>query len=305
MESKTMFKKRSKYEDQASDAGAAGGGASVSADAGQAGAAQAAGAGAQAGAAEAGGKAHSVLGGTPQGQEQAPDTSPFNWIPEKFRVSKDDGAIDLEASAKKVEEHRANLEKRLGSGDIPPKTPEEYAPTVEADEGFDVKAFMADEGTKGFLKGAHAKGMTNEQVSYVLSQYAKTAPLLVQGAQAMDTEAVQANLRETWKDDAEYNRNIDAYWKTAHIIARKAGIEYDEEASGLARNPTFVKMMAAISKEFQEDTPPGSASPVASDDIKKLMASEAYNNPKHIDHERVSRQVREHFQRTYGTAAAL
>ena len=298
-----MFKKRSKYEDQASDAGAAGGGASVSADAGQAGAAQAAGAGA--GAAEAGGQAPSVLGGTPQGQEQAPDTSPFNWIPEKFRVSKDDGAIDLEASAKKVEEHRANLEKRLGSGDIPPKTPEEYAPTVEADEGFDVKAFMADEGTKGFLKGAHAKGMTNEQVSYVLSQYAKTAPLLVKGSQVMDMDAVQANLRETWKDDAEYNRNIDAYWNTAHIIARKAGIEYDEESSGLARNPTFVKMMAAISKEFQEDTPPGSASPVASDDIKKLMASEAYNNPKHIDHERVSKQVQEHFQRTYGTAAAL
>ena len=35
--------------------------------------------------------------------------------------------FDLEASARKLADGQANLEKRLGAGDLPPKSAEEYA----------------------------------------------------------------------------------------------------------------------------------------------------------------------------------
>src|SRR5690606_40919240 len=94
-----------------------------------------------------------------------------DYIPEKLRVMKEDGSLDQEASSRKVAEAYKHLETRFGSGDVPPKTPEEYAVKLEGVEGFNWDEFKVDEGTQSFLKGAHAKGLTNDQVQYVIGEY--------------------------------------------------------------------------------------------------------------------------------------
>ena len=44
-----------------------------------------------------------------------------DWIPEKFRVVGEDGKLSIESSARKLAENYSLLEKRMGSGDAPPK----------------------------------------------------------------------------------------------------------------------------------------------------------------------------------------
>jgi hypothetical protein len=50
-----------------------------------------------------------------------------DWLPEKFRVMGEDGKLSIESSARKLAENYTHLEKRMGSGDAPPKTADEYA----------------------------------------------------------------------------------------------------------------------------------------------------------------------------------
>lgn len=173
-----------------------------------------------------------------------------DWIPEKHRVTKADGSLDLEASARKVADAHRHLEQRLGSGDVPPKTPEEYAPTVEAD-GFNWDELKADPDMQGFLKGAHAKGITNDQLSYVLGEYFKTAPQLVNGAKQMDTEGATAELRKEWKTDAEFQQNVSLALRAFQAFATEADRARIDE---IGNNPMVVRMLAAIGKELPEDS---------------------------------------------------
>lgn len=222
--------------DSGSAAGAGGAGASVSALASGAGAGDA---GAGAGAAAAG--------------------KGFDWIPEKHRVSKDDGSLDLEASAKKVADAYAHLSQKLGSGDAPPKTPDEYAPKVEA-EGFNWDEFKADPEMQSFLKGAHAKGVTNDQLSFILGEYARVAPTLVEGAGALTADDCNAALAQVWKTPAEQTEGLQHAYRAAETFASKIGLTYDDiEAAGLGNNPLFIRLMAAIGPELGEDSSPNTS----------------------------------------------
>jgi len=86
-----------------------------------------------------------------------PPAPPTEFIPEKFRVLGADGkALDIEASARKMAESYAHLEGRVGSGDVPPKTADDYAVTVPEqfkehwEENDRSKAFKAEALAAGF-----------------------------------------------------------------------------------------------------------------------------------------------------------
>jgi hypothetical protein len=189
--------------------------------------------------------------GSGQGAAGGAGAGPNDWIPEKYRVTKADGTLDIEASARKVAEAHRHLEQKLGAGDVPPKTPEEYAPKVEA-EGFNWDDFKNDESMKGFLKGAHAKGLTNEQLSYVLGEYFKAVPAVMQGAKQIDAEAATAELRQTWKTDDEFNQNVGLAFKAFSAFASEADRAKIDE---IGNNPIVLRLLANIGKEMQEDTP--------------------------------------------------
>ncbi|MDR1275859.1 MAG: hypothetical protein LBL72_05720 [Candidatus Accumulibacter sp.] len=182
-------------------------------------------------------------------------------IPEKYRVNKPDGSLDVEASAKKVSEAYRHLEQRLGARDAPPKSAGDYAPKIE-NAGFDWDEMKADPKMQGFLKGAHAKGMSNDQLSYVLGEYLKYAPELVRGAGEIDAEAARADLKQSWKSDAEFGRNIGLAWRAFSAFADEADRERIHE---IGNNPIAIRILANIGKEMREDLPVNAVSTMGGD----------------------------------------
>ncbi|WP_142478407.1 hypothetical protein [Klebsiella oxytoca] len=220
-----------------------------------------------------------------------------DWIPEKYRVMGEGGILDIEGSARKLADAYSHLEKRMGSGDTPPKTAEEYAPKVEV-EGFKWDEFKADPRMQSFMKSAHAKGITNDQMGFILGEYAQLAPELVNGAAALDSEAATTQLREVWKTDAEFNKNIGLAFRAFNSLTDEGDRGRIDE---IGNNPMVIRMLAKIGAEMQEDAPAGADSnPAEQQTIRDLMKSEAYMNPKHTDHERVSATVKAYYHKRYG-----
>ncbi|NWA03727.1 hypothetical protein [Pseudomonas gingeri] len=203
--------------------------------------------------------ADSVLGGG----------APNDYIPEKYRVNKDDGSLDLEQSSRKLAESYKHLETRMGSGDAPPKTPEEYAVKLEGVEGFDWEEFKADPDTQSFLKGAHSKGLTNDQVQYVIGEYMKAAPNLIGGAAVLDRDECIATLKEAWGGEQAMAGNIRASYLAAEAFASEPGKPGNLEVlmNKYGKDPDFIAFAANIGKELKEDTAINSGGPVSEADF--------------------------------------
>lgn len=178
-----------------------------------------------------------------------------DFIPEKYRTNKEDGTLDLEASSRKVAEAYKHLETRMGSGDVPPKTHDEYAPKIEA-EGFSWDEFKADEGTQSFLKGAHAKGMTNDQVEFAIGEYLKMAPQLIEGNAQLTTQDCTAALKAVWTDDKAMAANVGASYRAAQAFASEgtAPGNFNALMAKYGNDPDFIAFTANIGKELKEDT---------------------------------------------------
>lgn len=190
--------------------------------------------------------ATSVLGSVPT----------TDFIPEKYRTNKEDGTLDLEASSRKVAEAYKHLETRMGSGDAPPKTAEEYAVKLEGVEGFNWDEFKKDESTQSFLKGAHAKGLTNDQVQYVIGEYMKAAPGLIDGAAQLTAQDCTAALKSLWADDKTLTANVGASYRAAQAFASEgtAPGNFNSLMAKYGNDPDFIAFTANIGKELKEDS---------------------------------------------------
>jgi hypothetical protein len=224
----------------------------------------------------------------------APPAPLHERIPEKYRVAKADGTIDLEASTAKLLDGHTELEKTFGARKTAPKTPDEYAPKVE---GFDFEELKNDEQYKGFLKSAHARGFSNDDVSWILGEYAQRAGGDA-GVMSVD-EFKAAMLSGEWKDEATYNQNMQLGLKA--IRAYHPDITA-EELNGLPNHPLVAKILAAVGKEVGEDrvvqVQPLSAADFDTQ-LAALQASEAYNNASHAEHAQAIAKVEELFNKRY------
>lgn len=221
-------------------------------------------------------------------------------IPEKYRVFEGEGEeakFNLEASAGKLVDAYGSLEKRLGTGDLPPESVEGYQLDGKAiAEDFDAEAFMADETNKGFLAKAHAHGMTNKQVQMVVEHALKEfAPGLMGGGQALDKDGcIQSLQGEIWKDAGEYKQNMAAANRMFSSLPDSLREQVDKR---LGNDPLFIQVAALFGKEMAEDTPAtGAASGQDQAAIEELMMSEAYKNEKHPQHKAVSERVKRYFE---------
>jgi len=178
-----------------------------------------------------------------------------DYFPEKYQVKKEDGSLDLEQSSRKLAESYKHLETRLGSGDIPPKTADEYAVKLEGVEGFNWDDFKADEGTQSFLKGAHAKGLTNAQVEYVIGEYMKAAPGLVEGGVQLSQQDCAAALKAAWGDEQAMTQNVRASYRAAETFASEPGKPGNFAAlqAKYGNDPDFIAFTANIGRELKED----------------------------------------------------
>jgi len=252
-----------------------------------------------------------------EGQQQAPastqtilkageagsETTPSEYIPEKFHVTKDDGTLDIEASARKMAENYGNLEKRLGTGDVPPKEASEYK--IEPPEAMGEYKAADDPQMQGFLKDAHKAGLTQGQLDVVMKHYFQAVPQLAGAFQQVDQQQAAESLQKVWgTDEKEFQRHAGLAHVAASAAAERAGVSMEEiEAAGLGNNPVFLRLMSALGSEFKEDKGAGktSFSTFGEEDVRKLETSEAYTNPRHPEHERVSQRVRQYYERKHGT----
>lgn len=264
------------------DSGAAAGGAGAAGagGAGEQGAAAGAGAGAGDGGAAAGGAGSSALSG---GNEWTPDA-----IPEKFRVKGADGELDLAATVRKVDEHRANLEKRMGAGDIRPKTPDEYKlPDTDVFKGLQ----LDEAGAKAFRQEAHDMGLSQKQYEAVMGKWATLAPELVNAAQKDTVDTAVTTLKEVWKGD--YDTNIRESFRVVNAVAQKAGVSFEEVEAAIGNNPVAIRLFAALGPEMREDaTPNGAAGAVGggAQTYEEFIGANwaAYSDPRNPQHKAIT-----------------
>ena len=203
-------------------------------------------------------------------------------IPEKFKVTAEDGSVDYKATVAKMNESYSYLEKKVGTGEVAPKSVDEYK--LER-EDFDFEEFKADESNKEFLTEAHKHGITNKQLDFLISEYDKRAVNLVSNSSQIDTDSTVQTLQSDWGD--KYEANIF----NAVKAARACGIT-DEQINDpmIGNNVAFIKMAAYFGSQMTEDKPINNGTPV-NVDIQSLMRSEAFFNPKHPDHKAVKAQI--------------
>jgi len=210
-------------------------------------------------------------------------------VPEKYIVKGEDGEIDITATFAKVDEHRANLEKRMGSGDIRPKTPEEY----KVPEGFDLP--IDPEKQAGFFKAAHDAGMTQKQMDFALTQFkAEVAELGIGGAPSFEEQAAVGleTIKGIWGDKLADNSAVAL--RAARNLAASTGLDEGEVLREIGNSPVAMQILHKLGLEMTEDTPP-SQTPGNTSSIDTLMAHPGYMDAKHPEHAAISKKVKDYF----------
>lgn len=274
-----MDPKRNSHRLQNDDAGAGGGG-----DSGAAAAAAAAPAAAPA----ADGQPSALSGAA------APEWS-FDSIPEKLRVMDGEGKPDLQATIRKMDEQRAALEKRMGSGDIRPKTPDEYKlPDSDTFKNLQLDA----DATAAFRKEAHDMGLSQSQYEGIMNKWATLAPELVQAGQKESAESTISTLKGVWTDESAFKANMHGAHRAAATLAQKAGLDMAEVDAAIGNNPAAIRLLAALAPELGEDSTPASANGgtgAGATTFDQYMTQgdnwAAYTNKDHIRHAEVSREA--------------
>jgi len=229
------------------------------------------------------------------GQQVAPAQ-----IPEKYQVKKEDGSLDIEASSLKLAEAYGHLEKRFGSGDLPPKAATEYQIAVPETMKEQWNP-SEDPKLQDFLGKAHAAGLTQKQMDLVMSSYFETAQELVAGNRQLSADECVSELKQEWKTDEQFKAEVGKAFKAAQAYGDK-----DAQAiiNDYGNDPRIIRLLSRIGGELGEDTPPGTGDAMpAGQTVEGMMMSEAYTNPKHPDHARISAQVQGFFAKQAQAAA--
>ncbi|HAV5332159.1 hypothetical protein [Acinetobacter radioresistens] len=203
-------------------------------------------------------------------------------IPDKFKVTAEDGSVDYKATVAKMNESYSYLEKKVGTGEVAPKSADEYK--IER-EDFNFDDFKADESNKAFLEEAHKHGITNKQLDFLLNEYDKRAVDLVSNNSQFDTDSTVQTLQSEW--GKEYESNIFS----AIRAAKSAGLTEDQiNDPSIGNNVAVIKALAYFGSQIAEDKPINNGTPV-NVDIQSLMRSEAFFDPKHPNHKSVKAQI--------------
>lgn len=143
-------------------------------------------------------------------------------------------------------------------------------------DGLSIDALKQDPMFTGFLKGAHAKGMNNAQVSFVLEAMAQRM--------APNPAAAEADLRKVWPDDA----TLDAGLAKAHRAVQTYGGDLVQKLDAkFGSDPDFIRLMAKIGGELGEDQGVNAGiTATEQDTLESLISHPSYLDAKHPEHAR-------------------
>ena len=236
----------------------------------------------------------------PAAAPAAPGERPA-WLPEKYAVTGADGKLDLDASGKKLSDGLSAAVKRIGTGDLPPETFEGYVDSPMPEQFKDVP--LDPELTRTFREGAHKAGLTQSQLDFVMGEYFKLVPSMLNAAAGVSADEARAELSKVWSTPAELQSNMTAAERAVSALPQQLA---DQVREKYGTDPLFWQVAAAYGKEVGEDRPAAPAGGAqAATDVEALMRSEAYRNAKHPDHQKVSEQVMRAMEKRVGTAAVM
>ncbi len=238
-------------------------------------------------------------GGAPSALAAAP--APLHErIPEKFHVKKGE-EFDAEASTGKLLEGYKALEQRVGSGDLPPKSPDEY--TITPPDG-QKETFKEDERTAAFRKDAHAKGLSQGQFDFMMGKFFSLVPEIAAQTIKNTTEQTIGALVKAWgpADGEDYDKNFNSAFKAfqAYAAPEDKG-KFDE----IMTNPALAyRILAKIGPELGEaGGVPANTSGTGEDNVQSLLTDPVLQNPKHPEYAAKRAKVDAYYANKYGTAA--
>jgi hypothetical protein len=226
-------------------------------------------------------------------------------IPDKFKVVKEDGSIDHEATLTKALGSYVQLEKRFSSGDVPPETEAGYKLDYSVfPEGIKVDP----EGEKTFLKKMHGSGMTNKQVQAVVNEYGALIKQGLETQKKQATEQTAATLKDvatelstTW--GANFTKNQSAAIRGFNHLA-DATDKADQGKIGVDAKATYrilMKVLAKVGAGITEDTQIVNADGAGglNETLMELRSSKAYTDENDPQHKATVAKVTVLYQRMY------
>ena len=233
-----------------------------------------------------------------------------DWLPEKFRVTDADGKLDESASARKLAESYKALEAHKGPMPQVPASPDDYK--IEGVNGPDgkpmdreiVDGFTADPMYKAFAKDAHAQGLSNAQMQFVVERYLNIAPQLLQADINLSLEEARAELGAIWPDQQTMQANLAGVVRAINGFGAEADGAPGSRARLMekyGRDPDFIAFAAAVAGEMQEDKLPSQPAIASEADVESLQKSKAYWDKSDPEHTRVKGQVDAYYARKFGT----
>lgn len=159
-----------------------------------------------------------------------------------------------------------------------------------------MEALKADPMFAGFLKGAHGKGLTNGQVSYILGEFQQRVALMEQ--QRADPTVAEAELQKVWATEQQMTVGLRNSYRGAQAFA-----ENPEHAAALEKkfgnDPDFIRLMAKVGAELGEDKPAAGLTNVEAETLESLKLHPAYSDPKHPEHRTVTAKVGALYRKQY------
>ncbi len=221
---------------------------------------------------------------------------------------KDDGTFDEAATTTKLLEVYGNLEKRMGSGGAPPATVDEYAPEGLPD-GFSFDEVKADPMYQEFAKEAHAAGFNNAQMGLVLKAWQERAGAVAEASMNITLDQAKAELATAWGGPEKLAENLPLASQAVAAAAQKAGLTVEQvNEAGLGRNPTFLRLMAALGPEFKPDgaTPIGVALNASDFDtqLAEIKAHPGFADDRHPEHKALMAKKAALYEKRYPSRAA-
>jgi len=176
----------------------------------------------------------------------------------------------------------------MGSGDAPPASAEGYK--VNVPEAFKDSAKPEDlakaPGVQALLQDLHAAGASQKVVDAAITSLMTQGAAMREAMPQLQASECEASLRQVdgWKTDQEYSGQIrTAYGAGLQIFGKDQFLAMEKK--GYFNDPDFIRGLASIGREMQEDRGPSpEAQAQLSQNLETLMSSPAYLNaadPKH------------------------
>ncbi len=224
-----------------------------------------------------------------------------NWedsVPLNFRTP--EGKVNNEAVYKSYQ----SLQTRMTDVGLPPESFDKYEITAPKDaDGNDLDIPL--DKFDALKENLHKVGLTQKQFDTVMNEYFSAIPNMESGLKEaygltpeIAKERAEESLRAEWKTDVDFKNNMQLAIKGYEIISSQMDVDFDK----IANNPEAIKMLSFLGRNSGEDG--GARGSIPSMDIDKLMASDAYRNPRHPEHQYAQKQVTGWFERQYGDTPA-